>query len=134
MMGVPASCDRCNICDRADDEYGNGTNRREANKDPMEVYDLVPDYNDIEVNDIELYTVEIQRIISALKIYSTLDIINDKQDQNQFEHFIDSIKPTLLDDITYLVTECRDYIFEINRLILNDPEFDDCDISTCKFI
>ena len=133
-MGVAASCDRCNICDRADDEYGNGTNRHDANIDPMEVYDLVPDYNDIEVNDIELYTVEIQRIISALKIYSTLDIINDKQDQNQFEHFIDSIKPTLLDDITYLVTECRDYIFEINRLILNDPEFDDCDISTCKFI
>eukprot|EP01084_Bolivina_argentea_P032947 60973_1 len=74
----------------------------------------------------------IRRLISSLKYYEMLDIINNKDHQNIFTAFIKDIYKMFLDDYNHLVYEHKD-LEDINKAISEKKEFSSCNILKCTF-
>ena len=75
----------------------------------------------------------IRRLIAALKYYSLLNIIQNKQNQNIFQHFISSIYTQFLNDYHHLLREHNSNLHQIHKTMKINGLFGDCDISKCKF-
>ncbi len=74
----------------------------------------------------------VKRLISSLKYYEMLDIINNKDHQNIFTAFIKDIYKIFLDDYNHLVYEHND-LEDINKAITSKKEFSTCNILKCKY-
>eukprot|EP01084_Bolivina_argentea_P263324 445648_1 len=74
----------------------------------------------------------VKRLVLALKYYSTLDLINNTDNQNTFTHFITNIYKIYLDDYCHLVQEHKN-LEDINKAMIEMKEFGGCDILKCLF-
>lgn len=73
----------------------------------------------------------IRRLISSLKYYSTLDIIQNKNDEMEFIYFFLEIYKHVLNDIVHLVDKHNDDLQQINESLINDKDFIACDVKQC---
>ena len=73
----------------------------------------------------------IDRVIIALKYYSTLNIKLSKQGQDTFVNFIETIYTNYLNDIIHLTTIHGPDLQDINQLFVNKYKFKICDINQC---
>lgn len=75
----------------------------------------------------------IKRLLMALKYYSMLDVVNNKDDQNTFIQFINEIYINLLNDYIHLVTVHGNQLQELYQFITNSEVFTNCNINHCQF-
>ena len=75
----------------------------------------------------------VKRLCTALKYFSLMDIINNKQHRDIFSHFVNTVYTNILDDNTHLVQAHGNHIQNINESLLNSAIFSECDIRKCAF-
>eukprot|EP01084_Bolivina_argentea_P007290 13696_1 len=76
----------------------------------------------------------IRRLSSSLRYYSSLDITNNKLDQNIFIDFIlGCYNETLLDDFIHLSKKHQHQLEDINIGLMQNYKFDTCDIKHCQY-
>ena len=76
----------------------------------------------------------INRLLSALKYYSMLDIVNNTKHQDIFNDFINNIYgQQLINDYIHLINEHAQDLEEIHSSIINNKMFSKCNIKTCHF-
>eukprot|EP01084_Bolivina_argentea_P226124 382004_1 len=89
------------------------------------------DQNNNEINPIDS-CIAVKNLVHASQYYSSLNIINNAEDQNVFIHFIRNTYTHLLNDYNHLVTK-HNNLDQINKAIINNKEYGKCDIKTCSF-
>ena len=76
----------------------------------------------------------IKRLLSALRYYSSLDIIHNQQHKDAFIQFIANTYEKLYDDYIHLVQRHGHQIENIHKDFMNDfEEMTKCNIETCSF-
>eukprot|EP01084_Bolivina_argentea_P232020 391143_1 len=75
----------------------------------------------------------IKRLAVALKYYSSLDVVNNSEQQDTFIDFITMNYTKVLDDYVHLVNHHGNDLSEINDQLAGDGLFSDCNISNCSF-
>eukprot|EP01084_Bolivina_argentea_P111366 198727_1 len=77
----------------------------------------------------------ISRLVAGLKYYSLLDTLNNTQNVNIFNHFIQDIYKTkkVLDDFTHLVQKHGNDIKKIHQSLIKSNTFKPCDVNKCSF-
>lgn len=83
-------------------------------------------------NNIDSLCNPLQRLISAIKFYSSLDL-NDNTDKTRFMDFFNNIYVNLLNDFQHLTSKHHHQIYEINQLLLQSKQYTPCDISKCEY-
>eukprot|EP01084_Bolivina_argentea_P227344 383952_1 len=77
----------------------------------------------------------IKRLIRALHYYSSLNMVDEKDDQDKddFNKFIHDVYQTFLDDYTHLINIHSHKLENINKSLLSSNIFKICDIKNCVF-
>merc|ERR1712113_1383618 len=74
------------------------------------------------------------RLLSALKYYAMLDIVNNAKHQEMFAAFINNTySQQLLSDYTHLITEHGQDLEQIHSSIIRNKMFTKCNIKRCHF-
>eukprot|EP01084_Bolivina_argentea_P022656 42110_1 len=77
--------------------------------------------------------VALKRLISSLKYYSMLDVVNNETDQALFTNFIDNVYIQLVDDYNHLDEAHQDQLQRLNQLIIKYKILSPCEIHNCSF-
>ncbi len=64
----------------------------------------------------------IKRLSNALKCYSDLDILNNDNDKNSFNHFIQEYN-AFIDDFTILIKRNKQTLYEIQQSLIKNDGF-----------
>eukprot|EP01084_Bolivina_argentea_P238634 400903_1 len=75
----------------------------------------------------------VKRLICGLQYYSSLNVVNDKNDQDKFNKFICNVYHTFLDDYTHLINIHAHKLENIHKSLLLSNKFEICDIRKCAF-
>eukprot|EP01084_Bolivina_argentea_P238632 400900_1 len=75
----------------------------------------------------------VKRLICGLQYYSSLNVVNEKNDQNKFSQFICNVYHRFLDDYSHLINIHGHKLEDINKMLLLSDKFDVCDIKKCIF-
>lgn len=76
------------------------------------------------------------RLMAALKYYQMLNISENKDDGDTFEHFIneDYVPVNLVNDYTHLMEEHEENVYDLNQWVLSSLNNDkQCDIKKCQY-
>ena len=78
--------------------------------------------------------IAIQRIICLLKYYSLLNIVNNAFDRDIFNNFINDIYgEAFINDYIRLINNHKHDLHEINKYLMDNKIFKQCDIKNCLF-
>eukprot|EP01084_Bolivina_argentea_P010880 20301_1 len=78
------------------------------------------------------HSTPIQRLSSALKYYSFLDIIHNENDRNLFNNLIQRYNK-LIDDFTILIKYNKQKLYDIQQTLIKNGDFIICDVKKCDF-
>ena len=113
-----------------------------ANKVDLEIFKVEESENNICSSngdeDIEcllgIKCLSIKRIIAALKYYQLFDIINNENDRDIFNDFINDIYgDDVINDYIRIINNHKYGLQEINEWIINNKLLNLCDIKKCQF-
>ena len=100
----------------------------------LSIFSNIDQYPSSDCHDYKS-CIAIKRLSSALRYYATLNIQNNKHDQETFTNFVQEIyKHTLLIEDLYHFQKQHDHqLHEIMNYLINDKIHKKCDIDSCQY-
>eukprot|EP01084_Bolivina_argentea_P211245 359357_1 len=95
----------------------------------------IDDLDDLHCNNKDYTQCQaMKRLLAALKYYSMLEIIDNKNDRELWNNFINQIYLNLIDDYIHFNNHHSHELENINTQITNKESiFNPCDVSKCAF-
>ena len=87
-----------------------------------------------EHNDNSLETCSaLKWLIHGLKYYSLLNVTTDDRHKQIFINFVKCIYKKFLDDYNHFIQKHDKHLEHVNKSLIKDTSFGDCNVSKCKF-